>query len=201
MKISVLCLLKQVYGAHTRKGISKLACQHPADVLENSFLEYLESNDKKARIYKCCLLHDILEDSQYSEEDLYEMINIEQDEMNLLKLLSKKIPNEDGTDYLEGILQNEEALIIKLADRIANLKDLTRWIMLAGLRPELVEIIQQYITKNQETYQRIQEKYPQYLEKEKDPKHPFHYQLPQIKELMDRLYNIAASQTDSTVAS
>lgn len=182
-RIPIITLLKEVYGDKRRNGLYKPAYQHPSDVLEYSYAGNLANTKRKVRILKGCLLHDILEDSSYTVEKLYEITNIDEELMNLVKLLSRNIENEDGSSYLDGIINNEDALIIKLADRIANMKDIIRWVKEEGICPESRKIAEKYTIENRILMKAINERYTQYLENLEEQVHPFYYQFNLLREL------------------
>ena len=81
------------------------------------FSEFREEN-----LLIAALFHDLLEDTEYTETDLEVQAN--EDVATIVKQLTKP---ECGSkeDYLEGLAQaSREAQIIKLADRIDNLRDM-----------------------------------------------------------------------------
>jgi (p)ppGpp synthase/HD superfamily hydrolase len=69
------------------------------------------------------LLHDVLEDTKLTRDDLLE-IGVERDTLDVVERLTKKNGNEPATpDYYQGISESLEALVVKCADRCANLED------------------------------------------------------------------------------
>lgn len=67
------------------------------------------------------ILHDVLEDSSFTEKDL-KMWGISKKIIDIVKILSKK-KNEHYFVYIARIKQNEIATEIKIADIVDNLSD------------------------------------------------------------------------------
>jgi len=93
-------------------------------------LDEIDDPNTQLMVKKACLLHDVPEDYSYSVNDLADVLGLNDQEMILLDLLDRKSRSENA--YWMGILKNPVALRIKLADRIANLHDLRRWIVTGG---------------------------------------------------------------------
>ena len=66
------------------------------------------------------LFHDLLEDTEATEADIVKHSNNEVYEV--VKLVSKEI-GYDNNEYISRITRNENAVAVKLADRIHNLRD------------------------------------------------------------------------------
>lgn len=67
------------------------------------------------------LLHDVLEDTDSTEAEMKSMVDITDEEMYAVKLLTKG-KGYNMEDYMSKIAQNEIAKIVKIADRIHNLQ-------------------------------------------------------------------------------
>lgn len=66
-------------------------------------------------------LHDVLEDTNVSEADLFkEGFSFEQ--VQAIKILTKK-KGQSYSEYLKGVKQNKLAKAVKIADMLANLAD------------------------------------------------------------------------------
>ncbi|MDF2880097.1 MAG: hypothetical protein K0R54_654 [Clostridiaceae bacterium] len=65
------------------------------------------------------LLHDVLEDTSATEEEILALTN--KRVLTAVKLLTKE-KNYDMNEYIEKIKNNELALMVKLADRLHNLQ-------------------------------------------------------------------------------
>lgn len=187
MKITVAEFLQNMYGNSKRKGLGKMAYEHPIDVVANSYLDCIAEDSRKSRLFKCCLLHDALEDSGYNVEQLFDMLNISVEEMEILKLLSRNIENEDGTGYIEGILNNSDALIVKLADRIANMKDLICWLKSDKCSEDAIRISEKYIKENKSILDGMEGMYPQLFDESLIPDHPFVFQVDELMKLTEEL--------------
>lgn len=66
------------------------------------------------------LFHDLLEDSDTTEEEILELASSMT--RDAVKLMTKR-KGSDIADYLDKIQENEVAFIVKIADRINNLRD------------------------------------------------------------------------------
>lgn len=170
-----------------RKGLNKISYQHPLDVVNNSYIKFLNDADRSAKIYKCCLLHDVLEDTDYTSEQLKEMLDVYDDEIEIIELLSRNIENKDGSDYIEGIVANEDALIVKLADRIANMKDLIIWVKKDGMTEESKKLAEKYFNETQELLDLTTLRYPKLVDFNNKEVHPFAYQVSALEDLLVEL--------------
>ncbi len=56
------------------------------------------------------------------------LFSLDEQESHLLALLSRNVPDVAGREYWTRIIDSEDALIVKLADRLANLLDLIAWV-------------------------------------------------------------------------
>lgn len=126
--INILKLAEIAYGPAMRKGIDKPAFIHCFDVLEECELKNISDSSKVALIYTLALLHDILEDFEVTPDRLQKKLCLTDQEIDLLKLLSRNYQTDPAISYIEQIMQDEDAALVKCADRIANIKDLLRWV-------------------------------------------------------------------------
>jgi (p)ppGpp synthase/HD superfamily hydrolase len=96
---------------------------HPRRVaaLTRDFGNYLpaHSDDREVAAY----LHDVLEDTNLTRDDLLGL-GITYYQLDIVERLTKEKPNEPATDeYYQRISESEDALVVKCADRCANLED------------------------------------------------------------------------------
>jgi uncharacterized protein (UPF0335 family) len=168
-KESVLGFVKGVYGDKKRKGLDKPEIMHTADVIDNSYLDKVDDIKRSTKLYKAGLLQDTMDVSGISPEDLKKRLGLNDDLMGTLKRLSKTIPNKDGTEYLDGILKDEDALIIKLASRISNIRDLINWIQNDnGLSKQSKKIADRFLKETPELQAGIKKIYPTLLKDKPD---------------------------------
>lgn len=118
--------LEEVYGKDLRKGLDKLSLSHPFDVVDNARIEEIDDIKRSLKVMRGGFLHDVLEDYDISESELQNRLNIKEDELDLLRRMSRNNKNND--EYWDGIFEDRDTLRVKLADRISNLKDLKNWI-------------------------------------------------------------------------
>ena len=126
---TALKLIKDLYGTERREGLDKLSSDHPLDVVDYCFLNLQTDNIRIMRLLNVALLHDVVEDyahQGYTLEKVQALVGLGPKETRLLNLVTRKKGQEDG--YLHGIFAVEDAAIVKLADRIANCRDLIRWV-------------------------------------------------------------------------
>lgn len=95
-------------------------------ILHPIFLAH-QFNDEK--LVAAALLHDVIEDSNWTETGLLER-NIPPEVVNIVSVLTRK-DKEKYFDYIERISHNPDAVKIKLADLRHN-SDLSRLGMIAG---------------------------------------------------------------------
>lgn len=74
-------------------------------------------------LWDAAMLHDVLEDTKLTSADL-SYLGVEEDTLNVVELLTKKKPNEPAPpEYYQAISSSLHALVVKCADRCANLED------------------------------------------------------------------------------
>jgi (p)ppGpp synthase/HD superfamily hydrolase len=79
----------------------------------------------KTEIEKICgLLHDVVEDSDLTFEDL-ENEGFSKDVISVLKCLTKTSENEDYDSFIDRVIQNPIAIKVKINDLLDNM-DITR---------------------------------------------------------------------------
>lgn len=160
MKQSLATFLREFYGNGRRKGLQKLNLSHPLDVLEFADIEGIEDVELCLLVYRTSLLHDIVEDSHWTAEDLREMFGLDEKEADVLNLLSRNVMNKDGSSYLEGIMGNPGAVIVKLADRIANISDLMLWISsVRGFTETSLRMTEKYLKEHEELLRLFKDTY------------------------------------------
>jgi hypothetical protein len=198
MATSIVDVVHDIYGDDRRKGLYKPAYAHPVDVLGNSYIECIDDGVRSAKLFKGCLLHDALEDSDYTSEDLQKKLDLDDDEIGLVERVSRNIPNGDGTNYVDGVVNDEDSLIVKFADRIANIKDLIRWANKTdGFTSESLKIANKYLKETNTLLDKAEKKYPEYMKA--DSNHPFFYQTTHLNNLVIQLDRLVDKYDDAAL--
>lgn len=157
---SLVKYLHEFYGSGRRKGLQKYNLSHPLDVLQYSNIEDIEDVGRSLRIYRTSLLHDIIEDSNLTADDLFKKFGLDEKEMDILNLMSRNVKNKDGSDYIQGIMGNVDAVIVKFADRIANTNDLILWVeTVRGFTKTSLRMTEKYLKETREMVDIFKEKY------------------------------------------
>lgn len=91
---------------------------------------YAYDTDTKSKydrdiLFDIALLHDILEDTDTTEEELKTVSDISEEMIEIIKILTRK-KNEPYMEYIERVSQNKLATIVKLADLRDNM-DIRRY--------------------------------------------------------------------------
>ena len=86
---------------------------HPLSVARNFMSDTKE--------YKVALLHDVLEDTEVSEEDL-ELLMVNEEVIEAVKCITH-LPHESLEEYLRRVKGNPIALKVKLADIADNMRE------------------------------------------------------------------------------
>jgi (p)ppGpp synthase/HD superfamily hydrolase len=97
--------------------------RHPERVaaLTREFHDYLPGHGDDREV--AALLHDVLEDTQLTREHLLGL-GITDRQLDIVERLTKERPNDPGTaEYYQRIAESDDALVVKCADRCANLED------------------------------------------------------------------------------
>lgn len=172
--IKIRKLLSEKFSDVKRKGINKSAISHFIDTVDNLMLsddiddfdlfdnqikkicnlanpnvtsnKDYDSSEIKFTLKVVSLLHDILEDTDVTVEDLKD-IGITDRQIELIQILTRN-PNQPTSEYLEKIIRNPEALTIKLADRISNMEDLIEWVKIEGVTKSNKELMNKYDIEN-----------------------------------------------------
>lgn len=126
----IVKFLKETYGDCRRNGLDKLAVSHTADVAGLARVDDLNDAARRRVITRVCLLHDVVEEKKCTLEDLVARFDLSEEEQHLLDLLNRGEYSEGC--YWRRIFRSADALRVKLADRVANLKDLIAWIRSDG---------------------------------------------------------------------
>ncbi len=79
-----------------------------------------------ARCVACALLHDVLEDTKLPRSELSAQIDHDRKLLALVERLTEPPGDPDSPDYYRAIAQDPEAVIVKCADRCANLEDVLK---------------------------------------------------------------------------
>ena len=140
--------VRKVYGDCRRKGLAKAEVEHPWDVARFAHLDEIEEPFRRSSLYRVCLLHDVIEDHQeYTLSNLASRFHLSERERHILCLLDRK--DRDNTAYWRGIFSNTDAVRVKLADRVANLRDLIAWMKAGGAQcPRCLEQARRYLEAN-----------------------------------------------------
>jgi uncharacterized protein (UPF0335 family) len=196
-KESVLGFVKGVYGNKKRKGLDKPDIMHTVDVIDNSYLDKVDDIKRSTKLYKAGLLQDTIDISGVSPKDLQKRLGLNDDLMETLKRLSETTPNKDGTSYTEGILKDEDALIIKLASRISNIRDLINWIHNEGISKQSKKIVDKFLKETPELQAGIKKIYPTLLKD--NPDSPIASQVIDLKKCLADLTKVYDSYKNQPV--
>jgi hypothetical protein len=149
-----------------RLGLDKPKIQHFYDTVKYLYLDELNDDELyelqldiicnwketidpttfRNSLKKVALLHDILEDTDTTIEEL-RAIGITDKEIELISLLTRS-PDKPKDVYWKEIFRSPEALTIKLADRISNMKDIISWIKIDKNNKVMKKILDKYDTEN-----------------------------------------------------
>ena len=97
--------------------------KHPERVaaLTREFHDYLPGHGDDREV--AAFLHDVLEDTNLTREHLLGL-GITDRQLDIVERLTKERPNDPGTaEYYQRISESDDALVVKCADRCANLED------------------------------------------------------------------------------
>ncbi len=72
------------------------------------------------------LLHDVLEDTKLPRSELLEQINHDRKLLGLIERMTEPPGDPDAPSYYRNIAHDPEAVIVKCADRCANLEDVIK---------------------------------------------------------------------------
>ncbi|HPT83045.1 MAG TPA: hypothetical protein PLM25_04080 [Limnochordia bacterium] len=189
-RTSALQLVRELYGTQRREGLDKYSVEHPLDVVQYCFLHLEPDNLRVMRMLNVALLHDVVEDyleEGYTLEKVQSVVGLQPKETMLLGLLTRKQGQEE--DYLPELFSVEEAARIKLADRIANCRDLLSWVRQAqGFPARARRIYEKYRKENELIFRLVHEHYGRQLD---DPAHPISQQVQLLQEVaaeLEQLY-------------
>ena len=132
-----------IYTKLTKKAL-KLCFEKHKDQVDKTGLPYVfhpfhlaeQMDDEVSTI--CALLHDVVEDTNTTFEDL-ENLGFPEEVIDVLKLLTHS-ENVPYMDYVKNLSQNKTAVKVKIADLKHN-SDLTR-----------LDVIDEYAVKRSENY-------------------------------------------------
>jgi (p)ppGpp synthase/HD superfamily hydrolase len=97
------------------------------------------------RCVACALLHDVLEDTKLPRSELREQFPGQRKLLALVERMTELPGDPDAPEYYRGISQDREAVIVKCADRCANLEDVIKDVR----RGEGLDRWRRYIHKTQ----------------------------------------------------
>ena len=149
-----------------RLGLDKPKIQHFYDTVKYLYLDELNDDELyelqldiicnwketidpttfRNSLKKVALLHDILEDTDTTIEEL-RAIGITDKEIELISLLTRS-PDKPKDVYWKEIFRSPEALTLKLADRISNMNDILSWIKIDKNNRIMKKILDKYDTEN-----------------------------------------------------
>lgn len=114
------------------------------------------------------------------------LFSLDEQESHLLALLSRNVPDVAGREYWTRIIDSEDALIVKLADRLANLLDLIAWVDRGGGFTDKAAL-------QAEKYFREYEQFvplftSEILQLAEGDSHPFAFQIPAVHSIMEALH-------------
>ena len=76
-------------------------------------------------------------------------------------MLSRNVENDDQSSYIDGIMANEDATLVKFSDRISNMKDLITWIRQEkGFTVDSLYTTIKYLNETEEMLNKVLAKYP-----------------------------------------
>jgi|GEM_PF-3732925 len=101
------------------------------------------SDDSLERCVACALLHDVLEDTKLPRSELRAQIDDDRKLFALVERLTEPPGDPDAPEYYRRIGEDREAVIVKCADRCANLEDVANDVR----RGASVERWRRYINK------------------------------------------------------
>jgi (p)ppGpp synthase/HD superfamily hydrolase len=102
-------------------------------------------NETLERCVASALLHDVLEDTKLPRSELHAQMDGDRKLLALVERLTEPAGDPDAPAYYRGIAEDREAVIIKCADRCANLDDVFKDVR----RGESVDRWRRYIHKTQ----------------------------------------------------
>lgn len=182
-------LVEKLYGTKRREGLDKFSVEHPLDVVNYCFLHLQQDNIRIIRLLNVAILHDVVEDyahAGYTLERVRSMVGLGPKETRLLDLITRKKGEENG--YLENLFALEDGAIVKLADRIANLKDLQKWVEREqGFTERAAAIFAKYRGENEEILKLIAANFAEQMQ---DENHPIARQMKILKEVFAELEQI-----------
>ncbi len=186
-------LVEKLYGTKRREGLEKLSVEHPLDVVDYCFLDLQQDNIRIIRLLNVAILHDVVEDYSkdgYTLEQVRSMVGLGPKETKLLDLITRKEGQE--RDYLQDLFAVEDGAILKLADRIANLKDLRKWVEKEqGFTERASELFRKFQYETKEMLELARKNYREQME---DPNHPISRQVRILQEDLAELERIYALQ-------
>jgi (p)ppGpp synthase/HD superfamily hydrolase len=101
------------------------------------------SDDALERCVACALLHDVLEDTKLPRSELRDQMDDDRKLLGLVERLTEPPGDPDAPEYYRRIADDREAVIVKCADRCANLEDVIKDVR----RGSSVERWRRYIDK------------------------------------------------------
>ncbi len=186
-------LVEKLYGTTLREGLDKYSVKHPLDVVDYCFLNLQKDNIRIIRLLNVAILHDVVEDYSrdgYTVERVQSMVGLGPKETKLLDLITRKEGQENA--YLRNLFALEDGAILKLADRIANLKDLRKWVEKEqGFTERAAEIFKKY---RFETLEMLDLTITYYSEQMQDESHPISRQVKILQEEFSELERIYTTQ-------
>jgi (p)ppGpp synthase/HD superfamily hydrolase len=102
-------------------------------------------DDALERCVACALLHDVLEDTKLPRSELREQINNDEKLFALIERMTEPPGDPDAPSYYRNIAVDREAVIVKCADRCANLEDVIKDVRLG----DSIDRWRRYILKTQ----------------------------------------------------
>ncbi len=188
-------LVEKLYGTTLREGLDKYSVEHPRDVVNYCFLHLQKDNIRIVRLLNVAILHDVVEDyakDGYTVEQVQSLVGLGPEETELLDLVTRKEGQEYR--YLQDLFAMEDGAILKLADRIANLKDLQEWVEKEqGFTERALDIFKQY---RYETLAMLDLTIVHYREQMQDPDHPISRQVKLLQEAFGELEALYRSQNN-----
>lgn len=117
-------MAREAHRGQTRNDKVTPYIVHPESVALTLQAIGLDEDWPEAVIYRRCAiayLHDVLEDTEFTEEDMRNA-DMPEEVIEAVRILTK-VPGEDYSAFIARVLQHEDARWVKIADILANLSD------------------------------------------------------------------------------
>lgn len=117
-------MAKDAHAGQTRRDGVTPYIRHPEAVSRNVVWLGEREGWSLATIYRrqaIAALHDVLEDTEFTEEDMRNA-DMPEEVIEAVKILTK-VPGEDYQAFIARVIEHKDARWVKIADILANLSD------------------------------------------------------------------------------